>query len=477
MVLDEGGSIFLGISEKIGCGLAMANKWSDPPCQIILSFALGVPVLLALNIAVGMYISIAAVPLVWVGVYLYYQHIFLATPPADTEKYLEFKDAALKKRWGKNKIPMHLLVEEFLKDNVAFKGDILELLWESRDEFIDWRPNWNLMQFLIDQLFPSKSSSYKSVSATTKEIAEHYDRGNDFFKAFLGPMMIYTSAYYHGTDQSLEQAQTNKLNLLCEKMHLFKPGMRHLDIGCGWGTLVRHSAKHFGAKSVGVTLSKEGTAWCNEQNKKEGIKECEILNCDYRLIDPERRFDAISAVEMAEHVGIANFQLFLRNVREMLTDEGIFYMQVAGLRKGSNWQDTQWGLFMSRYIFPGADASTPLFWYVKQLEMAGFEVKSVETVGRHYSHTLKAWYKNWMANKDTESIKSKYGGLWKGDTQLPLVSGNLSRLWEIFLAWSTVAAGIGCATCYQIVAHKNTYTFEREKFCTHELAKRRQKML
>jgi len=152
MVLDEGGSIFLGISEKIGCGLAMANKWSDPPCQIILSFALGVPGLLALNIAVGMYISIAAVPLVWVGVYLYYQHIFLSTPPADTEKYLEFKDAALKKRWGKNKIPMHLLVEEFLKDNVAFKGDILELLWESRDEFIDWRPNWNLMQFLIDQL-------------------------------------------------------------------------------------------------------------------------------------------------------------------------------------------------------------------------------------------------------------------------------------------------------------------------------------
>ena len=122
------------------------------------------------------------------------------------------------------------------------------------------------------------------MDATTKEIHEHYDRGNDFFNAFLGPRMvrrslparrrcpprrpaarrctpfragthaeppacrprkIYTSAYYHGTDQSLEQAQDNKLNLLCEKMHLFKPGMRHLDIGCGWGTLVRWSAKEF----------------------------------------------------------------------------------------------------------------------------------------------------------------------------------------------------------------------------------------
>jgi len=87
-------------------------------------------------------------------------------------------------------------------------------------------------------------------------------------------------------------------------------------------------------------------------------------------------------------VGIANFQLFLTNCRDMLKDDGLFYMQVAGLRKGSNWQDTQWGLFMSRYIFPGADASTPLFWYVKQLEMAGFEVKSVETVRRSLSLSL-----------------------------------------------------------------------------------------
>ena len=89
--------------------------------------------------------------------------------------------------------------------------------------------------------------------------------------------------------------------------------------------------------------------------------------CASSEIPAERKFDAISAVEMAEHVGIANFGLFLHNVREMLEDDGLFYMQVAGLRKGSNWQDTQWGLFMSRYIFPGADASTPLYWYIKQL--------------------------------------------------------------------------------------------------------------
>jgi len=147
----------------------------------------------------------------------------------------------------------------------------------------------------------------------------------------------------------------------------------------------------------------------------------------------------------------------------MLEDDGLFYMQVAALRKGSNWQDTQWGLFMSRYIFPGADASTPLYWYINQLERAGFEVHSVETVGRHYSHTLHAWYDLWMKNRNK--------------AELSAYSGRLSRLWEIFLAWSTVAAGIGSATCYQIVAHKNTYEFPRDIFCSKDTAEARRKML
>jgi len=366
----------------------------------------------------------------------------------------------LSKKWSKNKIPMHILVEEFLKDNIAFKGDCYQILANSREEFIDWRPDYELIRFILAQLFPWESSSNKSIEATAHEIADHYDRGNDFFNAFLGPKMIYTSAFYQGLDQTLEQAQDNKLNMLCEKVNL-KPGMTFLDIGCGWGTLVRWAASKFKAKATGVTLSAEGAAWCRAQAAADGLtpEQCEILNCDYREIPDDRKFDAISAVEMAEHVGIANFGLFLHNVRTMLKDDGLFYMQVAGLRKGSNWQDTQWGLFMSRYIFPGADASTPLYWYVKQLELAGFEVHSVETVGRHYSHTLHAWYDNWMKNKDTPTLAA--------------YPDRLKRLWEIFLAWSTIAAGIGSATCYQIVAHKNVYTFPRDMFCGTDMAGKR----
>lgn len=456
------------VLEKIAVGITMANKWTDPTALLITFVGGGLiatPITLAyLAYYYGILAAIAPPAILTV----LYKTLYLNTAPADTKAFLEFKDKALGARWGKNKIPMHILVEEFLLDNVAFKGDVLEILDKHRDDFIDWRPTWNLIMFLVRQAIPGLSSSFKDVASTTHEIELHYDQGNDFFNAFLGPMMVYTSGVYNGLEQSHEQAQTNKLNLICEKLHL-KKGMRMLDIGCGWGTLVKHAASVFGARSIGVTLSKEGKKWCEMKNKEAGLTEeqCKILHCDYREIPPAATggelFDRVSAVEMAEHVGLVNFQLFLNTVKGMMKDDGLFFMQVAGLRKGSNWQDVQWGLFMSRYIFPGADASTPLYWYTKQLEMAGFEVHSVENIGRHYSHTLHAWYDYFQANKNKPEIQ-----------QYPAA---LRRLWDIFLAWSVVAAGQGSATCYQIISHKNQYAFPRDIFCDKEVAERKTKML
>eukprot|EP01052_Picozoa_sp_SAG31_P018394 SAG31_NODE_1300_length_8906_cov_139.354604_7_plen_167_part_00 len=144
----------------------------------------------------------------------------------------------------------------------------------------------------------------------------------------------------------------------------------------------------------------------------------------------------------------------------------MFLMQVAGLRKGSNWQDTQWGVFMSKYIFPGADASTPLNWYIKQCEKAGFEVQRVENIGRHYSHTLHGWYDHWMDKKEEVLKKDEYQGHEKHDGNTD-AKGALGRLWDFFLAWSVVASGQCSATCYQITMHKNIYDYPRDKFC-HE---------
>jgi len=439
----------MGGLEKVRVGWSMSTNWSDPPmllmclipyCIIMIYWA--VKCLFALKFVMMVAPSVISFAL--------WNFVYHAAEPADIDKFVIFKNTALAKTYAGRKMPMCEFYELYIDGEIDVKGDMYEVLDQHRNEFLNYKTTVRQLRFLIEQFFPQTSSSFKDQKATKKEIAEHYDRGNDFFNAFMGPSMVYTSAFYRGLDQSLETAQDNKMSMICDKIHL-KKGEKFLDIGCGWGTLTRHAAKKYGAKATGVTLSVEGAAWCNENNKKEGVeKDVEILTMDYRNIPKDRKFDKISSIEMAEHVGLANFQLYLNGVKNLMVDDGLFLMQVAGLRQGSDWEDVAWGLFMSKYIFPGADASTPLNWYIQQCELAGFEVHSVETIGRHYSHTLHAWYDNWMSNRST--MEPKY-------------SPRLFRLWEIFLAWSTVAAGQGTATCYQIVMNKNLQKYPRDRWC------------
>jgi cyclopropane fatty-acyl-phospholipid synthase-like methyltransferase len=226
--------------------------------------------------------------------------------------------------------------------------------------------------------------------------------------------MIYTSGIISDIhkEETLEQLQDNKLAIVCEKIGL-KAGEKLLDIGCGWGTLAKFASINFGAKATGVTLGRNQTAWGNNGLRKAGISEeqSNILCMDYRDIPvPAGNYDKITCLEMAEHVGVRHFAGFLKQVHDMLDDDGVFFLQVAGLRKAWQYEDLIWGLFMNKYIFPGADASTPLGFYISSLESAGFEVKSLDTIGVHYSATLWRWYRNWMGNK--EKIEAKYGGRW-----------------------------------------------------------------
>jgi cyclopropane fatty-acyl-phospholipid synthase-like methyltransferase len=242
---------------------------------------------------------------------------------------------------------------------------------------------------------------------------------------------------------------------------MLKKGETLLDIGCGWGTLARHAVSEYKAVATGVTLSREGKIYCDMASEKTGIK-TEILHCDYRLIPQDRKFDKISSIEMAEHVGIKNFvDPYLTTVRRLLKNkDSMFLMQVAGLRQGSNWQDVQWGLFMGKYVFPGADASTPLNWYVKQCELAGFEVHSVENIGIHYSHTLHKWYDNWMSHKE-EILSGKI------DAISDHIKGTrLFRLNEFTWAWCAIHAGHGGGTCYQLLMNPSEYDFPRDQWVT-----------
>lgn len=247
-----------------------------------------------------------------------------------------------------------------------------------------------------------------------EQVRDHYDRGDDFYGWFLGPRMIYTAGVISdiNKEESLEQLQDNKVAVVCEKIDLHR-GERMLDIGCGWGTLAKFASTQYGANVTGVTLGRNQTTWGNAGFKKAGIPESQskILCMDYRDIPvPEGGYNKITCLEMAEHVGVRHLSSFFTQVNEMLDDDGAFFLQIAGLRKCWQYEDLIWGLFMNKYIFPGADASTPLGFVVDRLEGAGFEIKHIDVVGVHYSATLWRWYRNWIGNK--EKVVAKYGERW-----------------------------------------------------------------
>jgi len=438
---------------------SMSNSITDPVTTIffvclcsVLSFLALIPACLFF----GVKASMASFVLLCSATWIWYNFMYLPDGEAPIDKYVEFKDNATHKKWSGRRIPIAELYENYLEGKLTFRGDIFQILRDHRDEFVNYKLTFSVVRFLLLQLFPNtENSSFKSLQATKKEIADHYDRGNDWFESFLGPRMVYTCGLFYGLDQSLETAQDNKMSLICDKLML-REDENFLDIGCGWGTLACHAAKKYKAKSIGVTLSVEGAQYCRDTAKKQGLEgKVNILCMDYREIPKDQVFDKIASIEMAEHVGLSNFQLYLTKVSGFLRDDGMFLMQVAGIRQGPSWQDLAWGIFMSRYIFPGADASTPLHWYVRQLEIAGFEVHSVETIEGHYSETLYRWHLNFQKNR--VEMEKKYGAA-------------LCRLWDFFLAWSVIASGQGSAACYQILCHKNTNKFPRKTFCDAKLA-------
>ncbi len=369
---------------------------------------------------------------------------------AQTSFRLNPKDPSINGHYASGKVPMTNLIEDYIHQRLDIEGDFLAFIRE-RQKVVDYKPVADHFKFMFTRFLPEVL--IHSQEQDVRIAREHYDRGNDFFGWFLGPRMIYTSGFFTSPNQTLEDAQDQKMKLVCEKLQL-KKGERYLDIGCGWGTLVATAAKDYGVDSTGVTIAQKGSAYATEQIARMGVSDrARILTVDYRDI-PRGPYDKISCLEMAEHVGVKNFQGFMRQVHDMLTDDGLFYLQIAGLRAkkgtlGFHFEDLVWGLFMNKYIFPGADASMPLSFVVSNLESAGFEIHSVENVGIHYSLTISRWYDNWMANR-AEIVKT-YGEWW-------------FRLWQMFLGWSVEIAAQGSSTCFQVVANKNLDNFNRMRW-------------
>lgn len=359
--------------------------------------------------------------------------------------YVTFHDKKLEARCARGPIKMSHLYEAYFDGGVDIDGDIIAFL-RKRDLFVKYKLTWEHLRWAVTNFV--WEATIHSKKQDRRIVREHYDRGNDFFGWFLGERMVYTSGFFTHPGESLEESQDNKLDLVCRKLKL-APGERLLDIGCGWGTLARHAAEHYGVDATGVTLSKEQTALANERIDKSGLADrARVLCLDYRDT-PDEKFDKIVSLEMVEHVGVKNLKKYYRLVHDRLADDGIFLLQWTGLRRGLRPEDLIWGLFMNKYVFPGADASLCPSRMLKAMEKAGFEFHSIENITIHYSWTIQRWFDNWISNRD--AIVAAYGDRW-------------FRIWRFFLAWSVIIGEQGNAACFQVVANKNLDQFDRQRW-------------
>ena len=366
--------------------------------------------------------------------------------------YIVFNDKKLAARYADKRIPMATLYEAYFDGDIDIPGDIYAFL-RNRNLFVKYSLTQQHLSWAVTNFVPEVAIHSKAQDK--RIVREHYDRGNDFFGWFLGERMVYTSGFFENPGQSLEQAQDNKMELVCRKLQL-KPGEHLLDIGCGWGTLTRYAAREYGADATGVTIAERQTEYGNERIREDGTQDrARILCKDYRDIPANETFDKISSLEMVEHVGVKNLVPFYEQVRDLLKDDGIFLLQWTGLRRGLRPEDLIWGLFMNKYIFPGADASLCPSPMLKAMEKAGWETHSVENISIHYAWTIKLWHDNWLSNKD--AVIAAYGERW-------------FRIWHFFLAWSTIIAEQGNAACFQVVLNKNLDHYNRARWVTDKAA-------
>jgi cyclopropane-fatty-acyl-phospholipid synthase len=250
----------------------------------------------------------------------------------------------------------------------------------------------------------------------SEAIHHHYDVSNTFYEYVLGPSMTYTCAVFPTEDATLEQAQYYKYDLVARKLDL-KPGMRLLDVGCGWGGMVRHAAQHYGVRAVGVTLSREQATWGQEKIKELGLDDlAEVRHGDYREVT-ETGFDAVSSIGLTEHIGVKNYASYFAFLRDRLRPHGRMLNHCI-TRPHNHRQET--GAFIDRYVFPDGELSGSGR-IITEIQNTGLEVHHAENFRAHYARTLAGWCRNLQEN-------------W--DACVAEVGEGRARVWGLYMAGS-----------------------------------------
>ncbi|TCC31420.1 SAM-dependent methyltransferase [Kribbella sindirgiensis] len=265
-------------------------------------------------------------------------------------------------------------------------------------------------------------------------IHHHYDVSNRFYELILGPSMTYTCAVYPSPDATLEEAQAEKYDLVARKLDL-RPGQRLLDVGCGWGGMVRHAAREYGVEALGVTLSAAQAEWATQAIEREGLEDrAEVRFLDYRDV-AERDFDAISSIGLTEHIGVRNYPSYFGFLLDRLKPGGRL-LNHSITRPDNRFRST--GAFIDRYIFPDGEliGSGRI---IAEAQDAGFEVRHEENLREHYALTLAGWSANLLANWDEAVAEVGYP---------------TAKIWGLYLAACRVGFERNTTQLHQILAVK-----------------------
>jgi cyclopropane-fatty-acyl-phospholipid synthase len=369
-----------------------------------------------------------------------------ADPGVASQFTLIIRDPSVLRKmlWNANELS---LAEAFISGELDIEGNLeqaIPLAEYLSHSTVTWGSRLRL-GFKSFSLPSSKSSKanglvarltgvHHSLNRDKQAIAHHYDHPAEFYATWLDQQMVYSCAYFSSTDD-LDTAQARKLDYICKKLRL-RRGERLLDVGCGWGALILHAARHYGVYASGITLSAKQAEFANALITKNGLMDrCRVELRDYRQLNSPNRYDKIVSVGMIEHVGEAQLPGYFHHIWNLLKPGGTFLNHGIGIRHGER---CAMGPFFNKYIFPDAEL-VPISTTTRLAETAGFEVRDIECLREHYVLTLRRWRQRLESN-------------------VPPINHTMDesawRLWRLYLATAAHGFATGRLNLYQTLLSK-----------------------
>jgi cyclopropane-fatty-acyl-phospholipid synthase len=337
------------------------------------------------------------------------------------------------------------IARAYVMGDLEIHGDlhatILELLFHRREpvawaEILRGVRRWMLRRPAIppEEMKPAWRRGLRphTKARDARAIAYHYDVSNRFYELLLGPSMAYSCAIFPAPGASLEQAQREKFDLVCRKLDL-RPGQRLLDIGAGWGGLVRHAAERYGARALGVTLSRQQADWAQRAIFEAGLqRRAEVRLLDYRDVS-ENEFDAISSVGVMEHIGTGELGSHFEAMAARLREQG--RMLNHAISRATGHQGQHGGPLIDRYVFPDGELQS-LGTVIAAMHDHGLEVRHEENLREHYAMTLREWGAN-LERHWTHAVAE--------------VGERRARVWRLYMALSRVGFQVNRVQIHQVL--------------------------